>query len=362
MATASPEGPQIFICYDKTYQERALELHARLANDLQGKLSRDVIVFIDRENLASGDAWDARLREALAAARLMIVLLNDGLVTRPYCRFEIETFLSRMKSGERCHILPVRWQRDSEIYRAGAIGSSSAEALDRAYLGSLPAESAALVATLREIQFLDGAALREDIVGSESFNAAFRQLSAEATRLYRLAQRDQQAPPPIPLAAAPPGTASTAAVPARSRFLAVGIAAVIAVAGLAWWFVSKEPAVDRPVTAEPGPVETAPGLVETVPEWIAMEQALENRSGGDVVARREPRPDAPELETLGPGAMRPALGVAGPVLEADIDGVRWLSYPTPVQDVRGFVRQTDIDTPVPRAGSPGGASDIDPDR
>jgi hypothetical protein len=127
--------------------------------------------------------------------------------------------------------------------------------------------------------------------------------------------------------------------------VAVGIAALVAVAGLAWWFVSQEPSGDQPVPVEPRPVETPPSPVATAPEWIATQEPLENRSGADIVARRDPRPDAPELETLAPGAMRPALGVTGPVLGADINGVRWLSYPTPISDVRGFVRQDDIDAP-----------------
>ena len=57
--------------------------------------------------------------------------------------------------------------------------------------------------------------------------------------------------------------------------------------------------------------------------------------------------------------IRPALGVTGRVLASDIDGVRWLSYPTTISDVRGFVRQADIDAPAPHAGSPGDPGDVD---
>jgi hypothetical protein len=307
MATASPAGPQIFICYDKTYQERALELHARLANDLQGKLSRDVVVFIDRENLASGDAWDARIREALAQARLMIVLLNDGLVTRPYCRFEVETFLARIKAGERCHILPVRWQRDSEIYRTGAIATASADALDRAYLGSLPAEAAALVTALREIQFLDGAALREDTVGSESFNAAFRHLSAEATRLYRLAQRDQAAPAAPPPAETPAPAVPAGAAPGRSRLLVAGIAAFVVVAGVAGWLASRAPSEVPPPVEPPSAERPTPGVT---PPGRSSRSSRSSRSrpppNGPPWNRRSRTARAvPSSRAASPGRMRP---------------------------------------------------------
>jgi len=343
----------MFVCYDKTYQERARELHARLANDLQGKLSRDVVVFIDQETLEFGDAWDARIRAALASARVLIILLNDGLVVRPYCRFEIETFLSRMAAGEKCHILPVRWQRDSEIYRVGTLGTGSADALDQAYLGSLPAEAVELVRALREIQFLDGVALREDGIGSEPFNVAFRQLSTEVTRLYRLALREQagstSASSSAQSAVNGGGVVAGASPPFwRFSFLSVGIAVIMALAIVAAGLFAFGPFGSEPAVVKPDPPG---GETEATPQWTAAGDTVENRSGGDVIARRLPRLDASELETLAPGAIRPALGVDGPVLAAEVDGVRWLSYPTPVTDVRGFVQQADLATPDPEAGN-----------
>jgi hypothetical protein len=120
-----------------------------------------------------------------------------------------------------------------------------------------------------------------------------------------------------------------------------GIAAFAAMVVVVGAFLAFGPLGDPPAE-----VETEPPVVEVEPpRWTAVAQTVENRSGGDVVARRAPRLDAAELEVLGPGAIRPAIGVTGSVMTADIDGVTWLNYPTPIADVRGYVPEADISAP-----------------
>ena len=378
MSTATGEGPQVFICYDKTYQERALHLHGLLRTDLRGKFGRDIDVFIDRENLATGAEWDGQIKSALASARLLVVLISDGLITRPYCRFEFNTMGSRIAGGEKCYILAVKWQRDSEIYRSGALTQTQLDKLDRTYLASLADGERDMVIALRRLQFLDGASLREESPASDGFNTAFLALSTEVARLYRelrvtgsfepLEASEAAGPAAAspaeatgaafaimataPEAPAGPTEASPAARSTRrvpiwliaGAVVTLAVVAVLAIPSLRAWIVAP----GGEVTVQPSPPSAEPPLTETPPlqpDWQPVQRLVENRSGRDVVAYRDARIDAEPLEKLSPGVVRPIIGVMGPVEIADISGVTWLSYPTQVEGTRGFVRAADLDPP-----------------
>ena len=378
MSKPTGEGPQVFICYDKTYQERALYLHGLLTTDLRGKFGRDIDVFIDQEHLATGEEWDAQIRAALSSARLLIVLVSDGIITRPYCRFEFNTMRSRIADGEKCYILAVKWQRDSEIYRSVPLTQAQLDKLDWAYLASLDEDERKVVVALRRLQFLDGAGLREDLPTSDRFNAAFLALSTEVARLYRELRVGGSSEPSEVMGDAEtagnpvPGTTSSAlgfigpvaagsvglveAVPAgrstrrlllwliASAVAFLAVAAVLAIPSLRTRIFAPE----GEVTVQPPPPQSEEPPAETPPlqpDWQPVERLVENRSGRDVVAYSEATVNAEPLETLSPGVIRPLVGVEGPVELADISGVAWLGYPTQVKGIRGFVRAADLEPP-----------------
>jgi hypothetical protein len=369
MSKTTGEGPQVFICYDKTYQERALQLHGLLQKDLRGKFGRDVEVFIDQENLATGDEWDAQIKAALESARVLIVLVSDGIVTRPYCRFEFNTMRSRIASGEPCSILAVKWQRDSEIYRSAPLTETQSEKLDRAYLASLSEDERSVVEALRRQQFLDGAPLREEPAASERFNAAFLALSAEVARLYRELRTVDAAIPldgaergatevgPTsetastalgivgPAAAGAGGSKATATTrgPASRRLLLSAAAAVVVLAVVA---VVAVPSIRQSIIG-PDPVEINPPPTppQEQPVWQVVDRLVENKSGKDVVAYSAASIHSKPLETLSPGVIRPLVAVNGKVESAEVSGVVWVSYPTQVPEVRGFVRAMDLEPP-----------------
>ncbi len=305
------DGPQFFICYDKVYQAEALRLHELLVNDLRGKFGRDIDVFIDRREIETAQDWLSQIDTALAGTELLIVLVNDGIITRPYCRYEFNTIRQRMDRGEACRILPVRFQRDSEIFQSAPLTQSKLEEQDRSFLDSLSADEKEMVLALRSLQSIDGADLRESPANSAPFNEAFLRLSAEVAKHHRVLGRrrtndgarivaDRQEPSPPPTAPEG-GRRRTPIYIGASVVAALALGAAIPssrhwIEGLVW---------PPPATPPAGSGQSPGGeaVVTPVPlplQWKHFADSIQNRSGKPVEAYPDPKRGLPALEQIDP--------------------------------------------------------------
>lgn len=321
-----PASPQFFISYDKTYRNEAARLHERLLAELQGKFNRDIEVFIDAEGIRTGDEWLQQIEDALAGLTVLIVLVNDGLVSREYCRLEFNRVKERIDRGEACMILPVRFQNDSEVYRSQkGRPPSHVRADDEVYLATLKPEERAMVIELRKLQAIDGVALRDDPTSRE-YRAAFRALAEAAADGYRRLSRANV------LAAAGRDEAGPARAPLPWRIGAVGAVAVIGVAAILEFVVPATKGSLRGLLSSESlpvvqPVETPPKPEAETVAWEPVPGRLENRSGKEVFSYQAVGRDADIAEPISDGGVRP-LGAESGVESAEIDGELWYRYPT----------------------------------
>jgi TIR domain len=321
-------APQFFISYDETYRNAAAALHERLLRELRGTFGRDIDIFLDHRDIAGGDAWRQQIEDGLKSANVLIALVNDAFVTRPYCRYEFDTVRQRRDGGEACRIVTVRFQGDSEIYRVSTDSASRIQEADRQYLASLDDDARAAVNELREIQAIDGVALREAAPDSGDYNAALFRLSRTVAQQYREVRGGQAHGEGGAAAtgegAAPKPKFPTTAVLAVLAVLVVGVAATeFAIPPTQGW-ISRLFAGggDEPVVVVPeGPTWKPSGLA-----------VLTNKGSEIAIAYREGADGADianAVDQIQPGTERPEAGVPGDILQACIEGERWLKYPVP---------------------------------
>jgi cytoskeleton protein RodZ len=88
----------------------------------------------------------------------------------------------------------------------------------------------------------------------------------------------------------------------------VAIAVILAVASAYWWFVSREPAPERPVAGE---IASLPQEAEASPEQGASTDAQEDNADEAPIAVPDPAPPPPEPETTDPSQMRLSITYSG---------------------------------------------------
>src|SRR5262249_4322768 len=73
-------------------------LRERIQRELRGQLGRSMKTFRlwqDKEAIASGTLWEAEIKTALRQAGFFLPIITPTALARPYCRFELDSFLSR---------------------------------------------------------------------------------------------------------------------------------------------------------------------------------------------------------------------------------------------------------------------------
>ncbi len=322
-------APQFFISYDETYRNAAAALHERLLRELRGTFGRDIDIFLDHRDIAGGDAWRQQIEDGLKSANVLIALVNDAFVTRPYCRYEFDTVRKRRDSGEPCRVVTVRFQGDSEIYRVSTDSASRIEEADRQYLASLDDDERAAVGELREIQAIDGVALRESAPDSGDYNAALFRLSRTVAQQYREVRGGQAHGD---AAKAVEGGAGTTAKPKSPGVAILSVLAVLIVGVAATEYVvpGTQGWISRLVGGGPSvPVVVVPKGPTWKPSGLAV---LTNKGSEIAIAYREGADGADianAVDQIQPGTERPEAGLPGDILEACINGGRWLKYPVP---------------------------------
>lgn len=83
---------------DQDSQGALSALRARIQGELRGQLGRTAKTFRlwqDREAIASGTLWESEIKNAVGQAVFFIPIITPTVVASPYCRFELEAFLTR---------------------------------------------------------------------------------------------------------------------------------------------------------------------------------------------------------------------------------------------------------------------------
>ncbi|WP_411151704.1 right-handed parallel beta-helix repeat-containing protein [Streptomyces sp. A30] len=84
------------------------QFRERLAAEVWAQTGEEFAIFQDRNDIAWGQNWQARIDEALDAVSLLLVIVTPSLFRSPACRAEVSRFLEREERlGRQDLILPV---------------------------------------------------------------------------------------------------------------------------------------------------------------------------------------------------------------------------------------------------------------
>jgi hypothetical protein len=94
---------------DKSANGLLSKIRQRLEIEIQAHAGDDELeVFQDMLDLAPGDVWREKLREAIDSSAFFIPIVTPFYFKRPACRRELEIWLSNYKSqDERRRIIPI---------------------------------------------------------------------------------------------------------------------------------------------------------------------------------------------------------------------------------------------------------------
>jgi F-box protein 11 len=88
----------------------------RLAAEIRAQTGEEFLIFQDRNDIAWGQNWQARIDEALDAVTLLVVIITPSLFRSPACQAEVERFLARERElGRGDLILPVYYISAQEL-------------------------------------------------------------------------------------------------------------------------------------------------------------------------------------------------------------------------------------------------------
>src|SRR4051812_47156457 len=96
------------------WDDRLEKFYKRLAKEVgrAKQLSETDAGFYDQRSIEVGDVWDAKLRDALRTARVMVAICSPSYFTREYCGKELQVCIERVPAGATSTaIIPVMWDR-----------------------------------------------------------------------------------------------------------------------------------------------------------------------------------------------------------------------------------------------------------
>lgn len=240
---APPEAAKVFLSYSRK--------DAAFADDLAAGLQAcGFEAYIDREDIAPGEAWEARLSGLIAEADTVVYVISPHSVSSPQCHWEVTETLRLSK-----RLLPVVWapvgeaETPKELSRLNFVFFDGGKSFARG-LAELAGALRVDAGWIREHSRLGGLARRWDARGRPE-EALLRGEELDAARDWA-AGRPVSAPELTDLhadyIAASLGAREAAALAARAkRRGAVMVSALVAIgmtllAGLAswqWWLASR---------------------------------------------------------------------------------------------------------------------------
>lgn len=102
---------QVFISYSsiKDLDGTVTEFHKYLENEIQQNTDPSVTVFLDKEEIRTGDRWKASLTAALDQCRVFVILLSPSWLHSEWCKKEYLYFKSLQAFNPHKEIVPLRW-------------------------------------------------------------------------------------------------------------------------------------------------------------------------------------------------------------------------------------------------------------
>jgi TIR domain len=92
------------------------QFRERLSAEVQAQTGEEFLIFQDRNDIAWGQNWQARIDETLDAVTLLIPIITPSFFRSPACRAEVERFLERERElGRQDLILPVYYIDTPEL-------------------------------------------------------------------------------------------------------------------------------------------------------------------------------------------------------------------------------------------------------
>jgi F-box protein 11 len=92
------------------------QFRERLSAEIQAQTGEEFLIFQDRNDIAWGQNWQARIDETLDAVTLLIPIITPSFFRSPACRAEVERFLERERELDRQElILPVYYIDTPEL-------------------------------------------------------------------------------------------------------------------------------------------------------------------------------------------------------------------------------------------------------
>jgi len=112
--------PAAFMSYvrfvDQHEGGKLTQFRERLAAEVQVQTGEEFPIFQDRNDIAWGQNWKARIEEALDAVTLLIPIITPAFFYSPPCREELARFLERERDlGRQDLILPVYYVSSPEL-------------------------------------------------------------------------------------------------------------------------------------------------------------------------------------------------------------------------------------------------------
>ena len=112
--------PAAFMSYvrfvDQHEGGKLTQFRERLAAEVQVQTGEEFPIFQDRNDIAWGQNWKARIEEALDAVTLLIPIITPAFFYSPPCREELARFLERERDlGRQNLILPVYYVSTPEL-------------------------------------------------------------------------------------------------------------------------------------------------------------------------------------------------------------------------------------------------------
>jgi hypothetical protein len=115
--TGQPAAFMSYVRFDDQHDDGQLtEFRERLAAEVRVQTGEEFSIFQDRNDIAWGQNWQARIDETLDAVTLLIPIVTPSFFRSPACRTEVERFLARERElGHQDLILPVYYVSAPEL-------------------------------------------------------------------------------------------------------------------------------------------------------------------------------------------------------------------------------------------------------
>lgn len=112
-----PAAFMSYVRFDDQHDDgQVTQFRERLAAEIRVQTGEEFPIFQDRNDIAWGQNWQARIDETLDGVTLLLVVITPSFLRSPACRAEVDRFLARERElGRQDLILPVHYIDTPEL-------------------------------------------------------------------------------------------------------------------------------------------------------------------------------------------------------------------------------------------------------